>query len=72
MQEYESVKQQLEKDGYKISNAEFSYLVEYAKRKAKIAGKDESYIPILFPDMVKEYFFRMGVSLETMKVIYLR
>lgn len=23
MQEYESVKQQLEKDGYKISNAEF-------------------------------------------------
>lgn len=24
MQEYESVKQQLEKDGYKISNAEFS------------------------------------------------
>ena len=48
MQEYESVKQQLEKDGYKISNAEFSCLVEYAKRK------------------VKEYFFRMGVNLETM------
>ena len=66
MQEYESVKQQLEKDGYKISNAEFSCLVEYAKRKVKIAGKDESYIPILLPDMVKEYFFRMGVNLETM------
>ena len=56
MQEYESVKQQLE----------FSCLVEYAKRKVKIAGKDESYIPILLPDMVKEYFFRMGVNLETM------
>lgn len=56
----------LEKDGYKISNAEFSCLVEYAKRKVKIAGKDESYIPILLPDMVKEYFFRMGVNLETM------
>ena len=66
MQEYESVKRQLEKDGYKISNAEFSCLVEYAKRKAKIAGKDENYIPILLPDMVKEYFFRMGVNLEAM------
>ena len=66
MQEYESVKQQLEKDGYKISNAEFSCLVEYVKRKVKIAGKDESYIPILLPDMVKEYFLRMGVNLETM------
>lgn len=64
MQEYESVKQQLEKDGYKISNAEFSCLIEYAKRKVKIAEKDESYIPILLPDMVKEYFFRMGVNLE--------
>ena len=75
MQEYESVKQQLEKDGYKISNAEFSCLVEYAKRKVKIAGKDESYIPILLPDMVKEYFFRMGVNLETMSkmtMVYIR
>ena len=28
--------------------------------------EDERYIPILLPDMVKEYFFRMGVNLETM------
>lgn len=62
MQEYESIKQQLEKDGYKISNVEFSCLVEYARRKAKIAGKDETYIPILLPDTVKEYIFRKGVN----------
>ena len=66
MQEYESVKQQLEKDGYKISNAEFSCLVEYARRKTKIAGKGESYIQILLPDIVKGYFFRVGANLETM------
>lgn len=41
-------------------------MIEYAKRKVKIAEKDESYIPILLPDMVKEYFFRMGVNLEVM------
>lgn len=69
MQEYESVKKQLEKDGYKISNAEFSCLVEYTRRKAKIAGKDETYIPILLPDMVKEYLFRMAVNMETMSKI---
>lgn len=69
MQAYESVKKQLEKDGYKISNAEFSCLVEYARRKAKIAGKDETYIPILLPDMAKEYFYRMAVNMETMSKI---
>ncbi len=39
MQEYESVKRQLEKDGYKISNAEFSCLVEYAKKESKDCRK---------------------------------
>ena len=65
MQEYESVKRKLEKEGYKISNAEFSCLVEYARRKAKVAGKDDAYIQILLPDTVKEYFFRKGINLET-------
>ena len=63
MQEYESVKQQLEEAGYKISNAEFSCLIEYAKRKAKIAGRDEEYIAILLPDVVKEYLFRMAINM---------
>ncbi len=63
MQEYESVKQQLEEAGYKISNVEFSCLIEYAKRKTKIAGKDEAYIAILLPDMVKEYLFRMAINM---------
>lgn len=65
MQEYESVKRKLEKEGYKISNSEFSCLVEYARRKAKVAGKDDTYIQILLPDTVKEYFFRKGINLET-------
>ena len=69
IQEYESVKKQLEKDGYKISNVEFSCLVEYARRKAKIVGKGETYIPILLPDMAKEYFYRMAVNMETMSKI---
>lgn len=48
MQEYESVKQQLEKDGYKISNAEFSYLVEYAKKKQRLQEKMKAIFQYYF------------------------
>lgn len=66
MEEYERVKKEIEKDGYKMSNAEFSCLVECAKRKAKNAGKDESYILLLLPDMIKEYLFQTALNLETL------
>lgn len=66
MQNYESIKQQLEKDGYKISNAEFSCLLEYAKKKAAVTGKNEDYLQYLLPDIVKEYFFRMAVNMAAM------
>lgn len=39
MQEYESVKQQLEKDGYKISNAEFSCFGGIRQKKSKDCRK---------------------------------
>ena len=62
MQEFEDLREELEKDGYILSNGEFESLLEYAKRKAKTAGKDESYLPLLLPDVIKEYFFRTGVT----------
>lgn len=65
MNDYENIKKELEKDGYKLTNVEFSCLVEYARRKAEIAGKDESYLPYLIPDVVKEYFFRAWINLTT-------
>lgn len=59
---YEDIKQELEKDGYILSNAEFQSLLEYARRKAEVAGKDESYLPLLLPDVIKEYFFRAYIT----------
>lgn len=64
MNDYEEIKKEIEKDGYTLTNAEFSCLVEYARRKAEVAGKDESYLPYLIPDVVKEYFFRAWVNLK--------
>lgn len=65
MNDYNNIKKELEKDGYQLTNAEFSCLVEYARRKAEAAGKDESYLPYLIPDVVKEYFFRAWVNWTT-------
>lgn len=65
MNDYDDIKKEIEKDGYQLTNAEFSCLVEYARRKAEVAGKDESYLPYLIPDVVKEYFFRAWVNLTT-------
>lgn len=62
MQDYEEIKKELEKEGYKFTDVEFSCLVEYARRKAKTAGKDESYLLLLIPDVAKEYFFRELVN----------
>lgn len=62
MQEFEDLRNELEKDGYILSNGEFESLLKYAKRKAKVAGKDESYLPLLLPDVIREYFFRACVT----------
>ena len=40
----------------------FTELVQYAERKAAVAGKDESYIPYLLPDVIKEYFIRNAIN----------
>ena len=71
MQElYEDIRQDVEKQGYSMTDEKFTELVQYAERKATAAGKDESYIPYLLPDVIKEYFIRNvinEVAIETME-----
>ena len=62
MQNYEQIRQELEEKGYKLSDSEFTDMVEYARKKAKVAGKDESYLPLLLPDVIEEYYFRMFIN----------
>lgn len=56
-EEYNAIRRQAEMDGYILDDDTFEYFVQYAKRKAEIAGKDESYIPYLLTDVIKEFFF---------------
>lgn len=63
MQDYREIRESMEKEGYKLQDGEYENLLEYARRKAKVAGKDESYLPLLLPDVIKEYFFRAYINL---------
>ncbi|MCC8066392.1 MAG: hypothetical protein LIO94_04740 [Clostridiales bacterium] len=65
MPEYREIKDELENKGYVISDSEFDCIVEYARRKAETSGKDEGYLPLLIPDVVKEYFFRTACNMAT-------
>lgn len=62
MQDYGQIRQDLGEKGYKLSDSEFADLAEYARRKAKVAGKDESYLPLLLPDVIEEYYFRIFIN----------
>lgn len=63
MQElYEDIRKDAEKQGYSMTDRKFTELVQYAERKAAVAGKDESYIPYLLPDVIKEYFIRNAIN----------
>lgn len=66
MQDYREIRESMEKEGYKLQDGEYENLLEYARRKAKSAGKDESYLPLLLPDVIKEYFFRAYINLAGM------
>lgn len=58
----DELKINIEKDGIKLSEAEYQSVVEYAKRKAEISGKDESYLMVLIPDVIKESLYNSYVT----------
>ena len=53
MNDYQGIREKAEADGYKVDDDTFHGLIEYARRKAKTAGRDESYLPFLLPDVIK-------------------
>lgn len=60
--QYTRIKERLDQSDLKTTDEEFQNLVAYAYQKAVAAGKDESYLPYLLPDVIKEYFFRRYIN----------
>ena len=59
---YQDVRERMEADGYKVSDDEFSQILSYARRKAEVSGKGESYLPLLLPDVIREWLIRQTVN----------
>ncbi len=60
--DYQGIREKAEADGYKVDDDTFQGLIEYARRKAKTAGRDESYLPLLLPDVIKEWHIRRAIN----------
>ena len=67
--EYQDIRRELEADSFRLEDEEYAEVVEYARRKAKTAGKDESYMPYLLPDVIREWLTRKAINSFTFAVM---
>lgn len=54
--------QELREKGFCISDEEVREAKEHCLRKMEVAGKQDDYFELLFPDIVREYLFRGNVN----------
>ena len=60
--EYQEIRTELEADGFRLDDEEYTEAVNYARRKAKSSGKDESYMPYVLPDVIREWITRKAMK----------
>lgn len=53
---------ELRAGGFDISDEEVRRAEQHCSRKIKVAGKNEGYFKILFPDVLREYLFRRTLN----------
>ena len=66
---YQDVRKRMEAAGYKVGDEEFPQILSYAKRKAEIAGKEESYLALLLPDVIREWVIRRTINRYSMAMM---
>lgn len=59
---YTEIRRDMTEQGYKMTDEQYDMMVSYARRKAESAGKDESYLPYLIPDVIREWFIQNAVN----------
>lgn len=65
MRSYTKIRTDMEEAGYVLEDSEFEKVVAYARRKAEVSGKDESYMPYLLPDVIREWVTRQAINAVT-------
>ncbi len=69
---YPEIREEMEAAGYRMDDATYENIVSYARRKAEVSGKDESYLPYLLPDVIREHFTRVAINAFTVEVMKLQ
>lgn len=72
--ETKKVREDMEKQGYVLTEEEYQIILEYTIRKSDRCGKGRDYVPLLLEDEIKNYYFRntvTAISLINMAVMYL-
>lgn len=49
--------------GFEIPDDVAKEVMVFSKRKCELNGKGESYLPLLYEDELKQYYFRMAINL---------
>lgn len=49
--------------GFEIPDEVADEVMAFSKRKCELNGKGESYLPLLYVDELKQYYFRMAINL---------
>lgn len=65
MMSYPEIRAVMEERGYAVDDAQYEEVVAYARRKAAASGKDESYMPYLLPDVIKEWVVSRAINAVT-------
>ena len=58
----DQIVRELRNNGFDISDEEVQQAELHCRRKIKVAGKDEGYFEMLFPDVLREYLFRRTLN----------
>lgn len=60
--ETKKVREDMEKQGYVLTEEEYQIILEYTIRKSDLCGKGRDYVPLLLEDEIKNYYFRNTVT----------
>lgn len=70
--DYQGIREKAGTDGYQVDDDTFRKLIEHARRKAVTAGRDESYLPFLLPDVIKEWCISRAVNEYSMALMQIK
>lgn len=69
--EYPEIRQTMAEQGYEMTDEQYGVIIGYARHKAENAGKDETYLTYLLPDVIREWFIQKAINGFTMGMMEL-